>query len=79
MRRDFVAQNDFILNGAEKIGEGRSEHGNQLLESHPVGGHSPTQMVADAIERDQFIHNREIALIERLVKDMPDDGLALNG
>jgi hypothetical protein len=35
--------------------------------------------MADTTGCDQFIYNREIALIERLVKDLPDDGFALNG
>jgi hypothetical protein len=36
-------------------------------------------MMADAVGRDQFIYDREIALVEGFVKDLLDDGLTLNG
>ena len=77
--RDSVALDDLILYAAVQIGKRRSEHGDPLFETHPVGGDSPTQMMADAVRRDQFIHNREIALVESFVKDSLDDGLALSG
>lgn len=78
-RRNFVTLDDFILHHAVQIGKRRSKHGNQLLETHPVGGHAPTQMMADATGRNQFIYEGEVALVEGLVKDMPDDGFTLNG
>ena len=79
VRRDFGSISYFILDGAVKIWESGSEQDNQLLEAKAVGGHSPTQVVASAIRRDQFIYNGEIALIERLVQDMPYDGFVRNG
>jgi hypothetical protein len=36
-------------------------------------------MMADAVRRDQFIYDSKIALVESLIEDMPEDGLALNG
>ena len=79
MRRNFVTLADFILHYAVQIGKRRSEHGDPLFETQPVGGHAPTQLMGDAIGRDQFIHDSEIALVEGFVKDLLDDGLALNG
>jgi len=79
VRCDFVTLDNLILDGAMQIGEGHSEHGDPLLETRPVSGHAPTQMMADAVGRDQFIYDREIALVEGFVKDLLDDGLTLNG
>ena len=78
MCRNLVAFDDFILDCALKIRERRSEHGDQLFESHPVGGYPPTQMMADAVWRDQFIDGREIALVEGFIKDALKDGLAVH-
>ena len=77
--RDFGSIGYFILDDAVKIWERCSERDNQLLEAHAVGGYSPTQIVAGAIGCDQFIDDREIALIECLVQYMPYDGFVLNG
>ncbi len=79
MRRNFVILDDFILDAAVQIGKRRSEHGDPLFETQSVGGHAPTQMMADAFGRDQFIYDSEIALVEGFVKDFLDDGFALNG
>ena len=79
VRRDFVSLHDFIFDDAVKIGERSSEHGDQLFESHSVGGRSPTQMMADAIGRDQLIHDSEVAPVEGFIKNAADDGFALNG
>ena len=79
MCRNLVALDDFILDRALKIRERRSEHGDQLFESHPVGGYPPTQMMADAVWRDQFIYSREVALVEGLIKDTLEDRLVLHG
>jgi hypothetical protein len=35
-------------------------------------------MMADAIRRDEFIHDSQVALSEGFVKNAVDDGLALN-
>jgi len=78
VRCGFVSLYDFIFDGAVKIGERRSEHGDQLFESRTVGGRSPTQMMAYAIGRDQLIHDSEIPLVEGFVKNAADDGFALN-
>ncbi len=75
---EFVTLHDFILHHALQIRKRRSKHGDPLFETPPVGGHAPSQMMADAVGRRQFIHNGEIAAVERLVKDIPDDGFALN-
>ena len=79
MCRNLVALDDFILDRTLQVGEPSSEHGNQLFESRPVGGHSPTQMMADAVWRDQFIYGREISLVEGFIKDTLKDGLAVHG
>ena len=78
VRRNFVTLADFILDSAVKVRECRSEYGDQLLETHPVGGHSPTHMMADTIGRNEFIHDSQVALSEGFVKNAVDDGLALN-
>ena len=78
MRRDFVTLVDFIIDSALKIRKRRSKHGDQLLEAHPVGGHSPTQMMANGIRRDQFIYEGEIALVEGFIKDTVEDGSTLH-
>ena len=78
MCRNLVALDDFILDRTLKVGEPCSKHGNQLFESRPVGGHSPTQMMADAVRRDQFIYGREIPLIEGLIKNTLEDGLVVH-
>jgi hypothetical protein len=77
--RNFVTLDDFILHRAVQIGEPRSEHGDPLFETQPVGGHAPTQMMADAVGGDQFIYDSEIALVEGFVKDLVEYGFALNG
>ena len=79
MCRNLVTFDNFILYCAQKIGERRSEHGDQLFEAHPVGGYPPTQLMADAVWCDQFIYGREIALVEGFIKDTLEDGLALHG
>ena len=75
---DLVALTDLILDGALQIREGRSEHGNPLLETQTVGRHSRTQLMADAIWRDQFINGREISLVEGFIKDNVKEGLVLH-
>ena len=79
MCRNLVALDDFILDRALKIGERRSEHGDPLLEPQTAGGHSPTQLMADAVWRDQFIYGRQITLVEGFIKDTLKDGSALHG
>ena len=77
--RDFGSIGYFICDDAMKIWKRCSEHDDQLPEALAVGWHAPTQKVAGAIRRDQFIYNRKIALVERLVKDMLDNGFVLDG
>lgn len=78
MRCGFFSLYDFIFDGAVNIGECHSEHGDQLFETHPIGGHSPTEMMADTLGRDEFIYDRKIALIEGFIKNAADNGSALS-
>ena len=77
MGRDFGPIGDFTLDGAVKIWKRCSEHGDPLLETHAVGGHSRTRMVADAMGGDQLVHDSQLALVEGFIQHAAEDGLAL--
>jgi hypothetical protein len=67
VRGKLVTLSDLVLDGTVEIGEGSAEGSDQLLEPHPAARHTPTQRVANAVGRDQFIHNGQVAFIESLV------------